>query len=393
MVQVFAGARICLSKDARGRRASRARPSWCAIRPAAKIFRAQVTGKDQVSRAMKDSDSMKRIHSCVTTVRCHGVLCGQDSNRQEESRRKPSRRRWTNTSRKPRSRRRPTARSPQNGSLWSPAARFSDLASDLRARRVDDIVTIVVQESASAVSTGNRKTSRASSAQSQHHRPGGQAQPGADRWRIWRIWARPLRSTEQGTTSRQTTLTTTVSARVTHVLVNGNLVVEGTKNVNINSENQMITVRGVIRPIDLDTTNSVQSARLAQMEIQVERQGNRERRDAPAEYPLSVAAWAVAVSRRCADVHPLVHFAVCWLLPCRWSSRVAGSAGTRLKELVSLEGVRDNQLIGYGLVVGLAGTGDRQLTLFSAQSLDEHAAADGRIGSRHRRFWSRTPRL
>jgi flagellar P-ring protein precursor FlgI len=43
--------------------------------------------------------------------------------------------------------------------------------------------------------------------------------------------------------------------------------------------------------------------------------------------------------------------------------------GTRLKELVSLEGVRDNQLIGYGLVVGLAGTGDRQLTVFSAQSL------------------------
>jgi hypothetical protein len=42
---------------------------------------------------------------------------------------------------------------------------------------------------------------------------------------------------------------------------------------------------------------------------------------------------------------------------------------TRLKELVSLEGVRDNQLVGYGLVVGLAGTGDRRQTVFSAQSL------------------------
>jgi flagellar P-ring protein precursor FlgI len=41
----------------------------------------------------------------------------------------------------------------------------------------------------------------------------------------------------------------------------------------------------------------------------------------------------------------------------------------RLKDLVTLEGVRDNQLIGYGLVVGLAGTGDRQQTLFSPQSL------------------------
>ncbi len=44
-------------------------------------------------------------------------------------------------------------------------------------------------------------------------------------------------------------------------------------------------------------------------------------------------------------------------------------SGTRLKELVSLEGVRDNQLIGYGLVVGLNRTGDSLQTLFSAQSL------------------------
>jgi flagellar P-ring protein precursor FlgI len=43
--------------------------------------------------------------------------------------------------------------------------------------------------------------------------------------------------------------------------------------------------------------------------------------------------------------------------------------GVRLKELVTLEGVRDNQLMGYGLVVGLAGTGDRRQTVFSAQSL------------------------
>ncbi len=45
------------------------------------------------------------------------------------------------------------------------------------------------------------------------------------------------------------------------------------------------------------------------------------------------------------------------------------NAATRLKELVSLEGVRDNQLVGYGLVVGLNGTGDRKQTFFSAQSL------------------------
>ena len=44
-------------------------------------------------------------------------------------------------------------------------------------------------------------------------------------------------------------------------------------------------------------------------------------------------------------------------------------AKVRLKDLVSIEGVRDNQLIGYGLVVGLNSTGDHQTTFFSAQSL------------------------
>lgn len=45
------------------------------------------------------------------------------------------------------------------------------------------------------------------------------------------------------------------------------------------------------------------------------------------------------------------------------------TAATRLKDLASIEGVRDNQLLGYGLVVGLAGTGDKQQTIFTTQSL------------------------
>src|SRR5512144_1867309 len=46
---------------------------------------------------------------------------------------------------------------------------------------------------------------------------------------------------------------------------------------------------------------------------------------------------------------------------------VAGAA--RLKDIVAIEGVRDNQLVGYGIVVGLNGTGDKRQTVFSAQSL------------------------
>jgi flagellar P-ring protein precursor FlgI len=51
------------------------------------------------------------------------------------------------------------------------------------------------------------------------------------------------------------------------------------------------------------------------------------------------------------------------------SSAADVERGVRLKDLVSIEGVRENQLVGYGLVVGLNGTGDRQQTYFSAQSL------------------------
>jgi flagellar L-ring protein precursor FlgH len=161
---------------------------------------------------------------------------------------------------------------PQNGSLWSPAARFSDLAADNRSRRVDDIVTILVQESASAVSTGQSKTSRASSANSSITALAGTLNPGGALANLANLGSTTTLD-GSGTTSRNTTLTTTVSARVTHVLVNGNLVIEGTKKTNVNSENQTITVRGVIRPIDLDTTNSVSSARIAQMEIQVDGKG------------------------------------------------------------------------------------------------------------------------
>lgn len=53
------------------------------------------------------------------------------------------------------------------------------------------------------------------------------------------------------------------------------------------------------------------------------------------------------------------------------------SASSRLKELVSIDGVRDNQLVGYGLVVGLNGVGDSILTVFSAQSLSNMLARMG----------------
>ena len=53
------------------------------------------------------------------------------------------------------------------------------------------------------------------------------------------------------------------------------------------------------------------------------------------------------------------------------ASDVAASAvhQARIKDIASIEGIRDNQLVGYGIVVGLQGTGDSQQTTFPTQTL------------------------
>jgi flagellar L-ring protein precursor FlgH len=160
----------------------------------------------------------------------------------------------------------------QPGSLWTPTSLFSDLTSDLRARRVGDIVTILVQEKASAVSSGTVKTQRNSSLQASISAAGGITRATGPLVNLAK--AGTTNSLDgQGATTRDTTLTATISAVVTQVLPNGSLVIQGTKNVKINNENQILGLRGLVRPVDLDTTNTVSSDRIAQMDLQVNGKG------------------------------------------------------------------------------------------------------------------------
>jgi flagellar L-ring protein precursor FlgH len=142
----------------------------------------------------------------------------------------------------------------------------------VRAFQVNDLVTIVVNEQASAVATGTTQTSRVSSVNAAVTALAGvKSATGA--------LANLAASTNNialngsGTTSQGTQLTTTLSARVTHVLPNGYLVLEGSKNVQVNSEHQEVTVRGIIRPVDLVPGNIVSSSQLAQMEIRINGKG------------------------------------------------------------------------------------------------------------------------
>jgi flagellar P-ring protein precursor FlgI len=75
---------------------------------------------------------------------------------------------------------------------------------------------------------------------------------------------------------------------------------------------------------------------------------------------------------RCARGASLWRWAALALaLPLALAPAHAQSAGqlARIKDVASIEGIRDNQLVGYGLVVGLRGTGDSSQTVFPAQTL------------------------
>jgi flagellar L-ring protein precursor FlgH len=158
------------------------------------------------------------------------------------------------------------------GSIWTPASRLTDLGRDLRAAQVDDLVTVLVVEHAAAAAKGVSKTQRQSSTKNSIAALAGLTRKTGP----WTNLANVSGQTQldgQGQTSRSTDLTTTLAARVTHVLPNGYLVVEGAKDVQVNSERQTVIVRGMVRPADLSPGNVVRSDRLAQLEVRINGKG------------------------------------------------------------------------------------------------------------------------
>jgi flagellar L-ring protein precursor FlgH len=158
------------------------------------------------------------------------------------------------------------------GAIWMSGSRLADAARDVRASQVDDILTVVVAEQASAVSTGATKTSRVSSTKNSITALAGVTKAAGALANLAGVTG-DTELNGQGTTSRSTSLNTILTARVICVLPNGGLVVEASKDIQVNSEYQTITVRGVVRPADIDVTNSVQSNRLGQLEVRINGKG------------------------------------------------------------------------------------------------------------------------
>lgn len=158
------------------------------------------------------------------------------------------------------------------GAIWSPSARLTDLGRDLRASQLDDLVTVLVSESVNAVATGASTSQRAASANaSVSSLAGKKSAAGALANLAGLSGAQKLNGT--GTTSRTATLNATLTARVVRVLPGGLLLIEGDKSLQINSEQQVITVRGIVRTTDISTGNTVPSTQIADMEVRVNGKG------------------------------------------------------------------------------------------------------------------------
>lgn len=76
-----------------------------------------------------------------------------------------------------------------------------------------------------------------------------------------------------GTTTRSGRLTGTLTAKVLEVLQNGNLLIEGSRSIMVNGETQIMRVRGVARPRDVDASNSINSKLLADAQIKFDGKG------------------------------------------------------------------------------------------------------------------------
>jgi len=151
--------------------------------------------------------------------------------------------------------------------LWAQSLWTEDngtLFTDGKAHKEGDLITIIISESSQAQQNSSTTTSKATTSEL-----AGNAGTGA--LSFLPDYGMGLENTNEfegdGQTVRAGSFQSRITARIIDVLPNGNLLIEGTRTMSINSERENITVRGMVRPQDINADNTVQSQYIAEAEI------------------------------------------------------------------------------------------------------------------------------
>ncbi len=161
---------------------------------------------------------------------------------------------------------------PSEGSLWTSHSAMASLFSDIKAHRVGDIVTISIVESSSASESAATDTSRDSSVRAGVETFLGfesQLMGQYENFNSSEMLKASLANEFQGSgrTVRSGKLTASITARIIEVLPNGNFVIEGRREIEVNHETQYIVISGIVRPEDISRDNIVLSTYISDARI------------------------------------------------------------------------------------------------------------------------------
>lgn len=149
------------------------------------------------------------------------------------------------------------------GSLWSENNSKAFLFQDSKASRVGDIITVRIVENAKGSKDATTKTARDSSIATKLNAFFGLPTANSD------IGASAKNSFDgSGSTTRSGQLTADVTAKVVELMPNGNMVINGTREVLINNERQYIAISGTVRPEDISRGNTILSTFIADARIE-----------------------------------------------------------------------------------------------------------------------------
>lgn len=154
------------------------------------------------------------------------------------------------------------------GSIWTPTGRLISLVSDVKAVRAHDPIAVVVSESLAASTDGTVKNSRASTATSQISALLGKL-AGGNALNNLLNQASSSALNAQGQSITNSSITTTLGGEVADVLPNGMLVIQVVRQLTFNQQTQLIRLRGLVRPEDVNAQNQVLSTAITDMELEV----------------------------------------------------------------------------------------------------------------------------